>query len=119
MSENINSEALDRLFEIDGALYGVPSLIRMARIRANILHASSAWGSGDDGALISALADEVERLREALHDAICIIGHVVPMDTTILAGRPMVTREVWQAGYDLLYRSANSAPAEINAEGEA
>lgn len=63
MSENINSEALDRLFEIDGELYGTPSLIRMARIRASILHASSAWGISEDGALISALADEVERLR--------------------------------------------------------
>jgi hypothetical protein len=66
MTENINSEALDKLFEIDGELYGAPSLVRMARIRASILHASSAWGSSDDGALIGALADEVERLREAL-----------------------------------------------------
>lgn len=62
MTENINSEALDELFEIDGQLYGFSSLVRMARIRASILHASAAWGSSDDGALIGALADEVERL---------------------------------------------------------
>jgi hypothetical protein len=62
MTENINSEALNKLFEIDGELYGAPSLARMARIRASILHASSAWGCSDDGALIGALADEVERL---------------------------------------------------------
>ena len=70
MSENINSEALDRLFEIDGELYGVPSLVRMARIRASILHASAAWGSDADGHLIGSLADEVERLREALRWAL-------------------------------------------------
>lgn len=69
MTENINSEALDKLFEIDGELYGAPSLVRMARIRASILHASSAWGSSDDGALIGALADEVERLR-AVHSTV-------------------------------------------------
>ena len=69
MTENINSEALDRLFEIDGQLYGAPSLVRMARIRASILHASAAWGSDDDGTLIGWLADEVERLRKEL-DAI-------------------------------------------------
>jgi hypothetical protein len=62
MTENINSEALDKLFEIDGELWGSPSLVRMARIRASILHASSAWGSSDDGVLIGWLADEVERL---------------------------------------------------------
>jgi hypothetical protein len=69
VSEKINSEALDKLFEIDGELYGVPSLVRMARIRASILHTSSAWGSSDDGALIGALADEVERLR-AVHSTV-------------------------------------------------
>lgn len=119
MTENINSEALDRLLELDGQFYDKPDLVRMARIRADVLHASAAWGSSEDGALINALADEVERLREALHDAICIIGHVVPMDTTILAGRPMVARDVWQVGYNLLYRPACSAPAEDNAEGGA
>ena len=70
MEENINSAALDKLFEVDGALYGTPSLVRMARLRASILHASAAWGSDADGHLIGALADEVERLREALRWAL-------------------------------------------------
>lgn len=69
MTDNINSEALNHLFEVDGQLYGAPSLVRMARIRASILHASAAWGSDADGALLGALADEVERLRKEL-DAI-------------------------------------------------
>jgi hypothetical protein len=80
MTDNkTNSEALDNLFDIDGQIWGNLSLVRMARIRASILHASSAWGSDDDGALIGALADEVERLREAgtelagfaVHDGDC------------------------------------------------
>lgn len=62
MSENINSEALDRLLELDGQFYDKPDLVRMARIRADVLHASAAWGSSEDGALLNALADEVERL---------------------------------------------------------
>lgn len=66
MSENINSEALDRLLELDGQFYDKPDLVRMARIRADVLHASAAWGSSEDGALINALADEVERLHSAL-----------------------------------------------------
>lgn len=70
MSENINSEALDRLFEIDGQLYGAPSIIRMARIRASILHASAAWGSDADGVLIGQLADRVENLWESLRWAL-------------------------------------------------
>lgn len=66
MSERINSEALDRLLELDGQFYDKPDLVRMARIRADVLHASAAWGSSEDGALMGALADEIERLREAL-----------------------------------------------------
>lgn len=62
-AERINSEALDRLLELDGQFYDKPDLVRMARIRASILHASSAWGSSDDGALINALADEVLAYR--------------------------------------------------------
>lgn len=66
MTENINSEALDRLLELDGQFYDKPDLVRMARIRADVLHASSAWGSSDDGTLLNWLADEVERLRDVL-----------------------------------------------------
>ena len=70
MSENINSEALDRLLELDGQFYDKPDLVRMARIRADVLHASAAWGSSEDGALVNALADRVEQVREALQWAL-------------------------------------------------
>lgn len=80
MSEKVNSEALDKLFEIDGELYGVPSLVRMARIRAGILHASAAWGSSEDGALIGALADRVEQLREALRWALAELNGATRYD---------------------------------------
>ena len=46
---------------------------------------------------------KAEKLREALHDAICMIGHAMPMDTTVLAGQRLVARDVWQTGYDLLH----------------
>lgn len=49
------------------------------------------------------LRAKVEKLREALYDAICMIGHAMPMDTTVLAGQRLVAREVWQTGYDLLH----------------
>jgi hypothetical protein len=52
----------------------------MARIRASILHASAAWGSDDDGVLIGALADEVERLREALRWALAELNGTTRYD---------------------------------------
>jgi hypothetical protein len=79
MTENINSEALDKLFEIDGELWGSPSLVRMARIRASILHSFSAWGCSDDGALIGALADEVERLRRVVIDVAASLAAAISL----------------------------------------
>lgn len=62
---------------------------------------------------IAALREENVDLRadrdalwKALHDATSIIGHAVPMDTVVLAGRKLVAREVWQAAHDLLYPKA-------------
>lgn len=85
----------------------------MARINerdANALRQGGAW---DEWTLVQAFARhrtvataakdaEIERLKDALHDAVCIIGHAVPMDTTVLAGQRLVARDVWQAGYDIL-----------------
>lgn len=51
-----------------------------------------------------------DALWKALHDATSLIGHAVPMDTVVLAGRKLVAREVWQAAHDLLYpKSARAA----------
>lgn len=58
-----------------------------------------------DADLAAVLADR-DALWKALHDATSIIGHAVPMDTVVLAGRKLVAREVWQAAHDLLYPKA-------------
>ena len=51
--------AMETLLEIDGELYPDDSLIAFAKARANVLNASSAWGS-EDGALINALVARIE-----------------------------------------------------------
>jgi len=67
---------------------------------------------------IAAKDAEIARLRDALHDAICMIGHAMPSDTTILAGRRMVAREVWKAGYTLLHPRAALAGDQPTQEQE-
>ncbi len=53
---------------------------------------------------IEALEAENERLLDALFDAVALIGHVVPMNTTALVGGERLTAlNVWHAGYDLLF----------------
>lgn len=44
-----------------------------------------------------------------LHDATCIIGHLVPMDSYVLAGRKLVAKDVWQAAYNFLYGAKGQA----------
>ena len=64
------------------------------------------------------LKAENAKLREALHDAICMIGHAMLMDTTILAGRRMVASEVWKDGYALLHPRAALAGGQPALKGD-
>ncbi len=67
------AEAMETLLAIDGELYGEPPLenlaqisnnrdvvIRVAKERAGILSASSAWGFSEDAAIMLALVKLVE-----------------------------------------------------------
>jgi hypothetical protein len=74
--------AMETLLEIDGELYPDDSLIAFAKARANVLNASSAWGS-EDGALINALVARIEGVSDGsivalLEDAFEIICDQLP-----------------------------------------
>ncbi len=57
-----------------------------------------------DAARIAELKSENDRLLDVLFDAVALIGHVVPMDTTaLIGGERLVARDVWQAGHDLMF----------------
>lgn len=66
---------------------------------------------------IEALTAENERLRkdrdatlDALFDAIALIGHAMPMETTaLIGGERMVAKNVWQKGHDIMFPRARAA----------
>lgn len=69
-------------------------------------YAAALATAGAEAAELRAVLADRDALWKVLHDATCIIGHTVPMETVVLAGRKLVAREVWQAAHDLLYPKA-------------
>ncbi len=61
--------------------------------------------------LVRAHAQEIERLKkeqdallDALFDAVALIGHAMPMNTTaLIGGEKMSAIDVWQKGHDLMF----------------
>ncbi len=88
-----------------------------ARARTEVI---AAWNTRTDSDRIEALNAEVARLREdrdaaldALFDAIALIGHAMPMETTaLIGGERMIAKNVWQKGHDIMFPRARAALGE-------
>jgi len=51
---------------------------------------------------------------DALFDAIALIGHAMPMETTaLIGGEQLVAQSVWQKGHDIMF-PRRAALKEIN-----
>jgi len=80
------------------------------RIEGNVLTQPDPCGDALKDS-IAALEAENARLRDAnaavldaLFDAIALIGHAMPMETTaLIGGERMIARDVWQRGHDIMF----------------
>lgn len=50
------------------------------------------------------LKADMEVTLDALFDAIALIGHAMPMETTaLIGGEQLVAQSVWQRGHDIMF----------------